>query len=238
MSATRRGDAHGAIIARMIDAPAAAHTSRRQILEHLRANGHATIEQLAAATGLAAVTVRHHLGILRRGDLVAVSSVPVGRGRPRHVYRLSPEGARCLVPNGFEGLASQLLDALKSAGREPAEAFFRRMAERVAERHPETADASTPGGRLATLALLLTEEGFVVRWERDGDDIVVHETACPYQQFGEAHREVCCMDEHLIGLVTGGTVVRESWRLDGAEGCAYRIVGLGAAPDGDARQAD
>lgn len=216
----------------MIESPAATHASRRQILEHLRAHGRATIEELAAATGLAAVTVRHHLGVLRKGDLVEVSSAPVGRGRPRHVYRLSPEGARCLVPNGFQDLASQLLDALKSDGRQPAEAFFRRMAERVAERHPEVAGASSPTGRLATLALLLTEEGFVVRWERDGEDILVHETACPYQQLGEAHREVCCMDEHLIELVTGGRVVREAWRLEGAEGCAYRILGLGAATDG------
>lgn len=222
-------------MARMIDSQAATtQASRRQILEHLRDNGTATIEALATATGLAAVTVRHHLGILRKSAFIAVSTQPVGRGRPRHVYRLSPQGAQSLVPNGFEGLASQLLDALKANDRAPAEQFFRDMAERVAARGPEIGNTSTAVGRLATLALLLTEEGFVVRWERDGDDIVVHETACPYEHLGETHREVCCMDQHLIALVTGGDVVRETWRLEGDAGCAYRIRGLGAEVAGSA----
>jgi len=226
-------------MARMIDMDTSATTqaSRRHILEHLGTHGTATIEALAAATGLAPVTVRHHLGILRKRELVTTSSVPAGRGRPRHVYRLSALGAQCLMPSGFEDLASQLLDALKEGDRAPAERFFRRMAERVATRHPEAVTPQSADGRLDTLALLLTEEGFVVRWERDGDDVVVHEAACPYQQLGETHREVCCMDHHLIALVTGRPVVREAWRLDGADGCAYRIIGLGSQVGGPAEAA-
>jgi len=212
----------------MTDPPDIEQASRRQILEHLRAHGTATIEALAEATGLAAVTVRHHVGILREHGLVDVTATPSGRGRPRHVYRLSPAGARRLAPHGLEALASELLDALKAGADEPAERFFERMAERVAGRHPEAAGAASARGRLTTLALMLTEEGFAVRWERDGDDVLVHETACPYHQLGEAHREVCCMDQRLIELVTDRPVEREAWRLDGAEGCAYRIRGLGA----------
>src|SRR5215218_5532634 len=95
--------------------------TRRLILEVLRSRGEATVEEVVVALterinhDITAVTVRHHLDILRSEDLV---TAPVIRhrntpGRPQHVYALT-EKALEYFPNNYQNLASNLLNQMKS----------------------------------------------------------------------------------------------------------------------------
>lgn len=211
------------------------HESRRRILEHLRESSTATVEDFAVATGLAPVTVRHHLNVLRERGLLDVGTEPVGRGRPRHLYRLSPEGAQSLSDERYDGLARRLLDMMMAGDRGAAEQLFRTMARGIAEEHRPRYEGRGLEARLDTVRTLLSEEGFAVEWERDGEDFLVRELACPYRTLSETHHEVCAMDEQLIAAVTGQRVTRERWRRDGESQCVYRVH---AAPPGDAEGQD
>ncbi len=200
--------------------------TRKRILDYLRTHGRAAVDPLAEHCGLAPVTVRHHLSVLRSRGLVVMDTEPVGRGRPRHVYRLSALGGEEVVEDRYRHMAVRLLEAMKAGSRESAELFFKDMADRlVAERKAELLDQPIET-RLDAVGALLGDEGFAVFWEQDGDSYLVREVACPFQGLGADHREVCCMDMHLLESLVGadGTVVRERWRLEGDDECVYRVV--------------
>ncbi len=89
--------------------------TRQRILEYLRQNGEATVGELSQELdNLTAVTVRHHLDVLRSEGLVA-APIPVHRdapGRPRYVYRLT-EKAESLFSQNVTNLTATLMAEMK-----------------------------------------------------------------------------------------------------------------------------
>ena len=71
--------------------------TRQKILDHLKTHGEATVEELREwLGGITAVTVRHHLDVLRRDGLVDAPTVERRDtpGRPRYVYTLTEKASR------------------------------------------------------------------------------------------------------------------------------------------------
>src|SRR3954469_11436672 len=113
--------------------------TRRLILEVLRSRGEATVDEVVAALterinhDITAVTIRHHLDILRSEDLV---TAPVVRrrntpGRPQHVYALT-EKALEYFPNNYQNLAANLLDQMKSVlPQAQVNVIFEQMADKM-----------------------------------------------------------------------------------------------------------
>src|SRR5438093_610753 len=95
--------------------------TRQYILEVLHERGEATVDELVAALRalinheITAVTVRHHLDILRGEDLITAPAVRRRRtpGRPQYVYGLT-EKALELFPNNYQNLAATLLNQIKA----------------------------------------------------------------------------------------------------------------------------
>lgn len=200
------------------------HTTRRAILEFLRAHGSASVEDLAGATGLAPVTVRHHLGILRNQELVAFETEVVGRGRPRHVYHATTRASALLAGNPYEALAGKLVAALKQDDRDAAERLFARLGEEIVASHHASLSELPMAARLDAVVGMLSDEGFVVRWEADDDGTyLVQDLGCPYEHLGDAHAEVCCLDRRLMEVALSAEVEREQWRPAGDPACRFRI---------------
>ncbi|HEX2922718.1 MAG TPA: winged helix-turn-helix transcriptional regulator, partial [Chloroflexota bacterium] len=82
--------------------------TRRQILDILKRRGRATLEELSKEVALSPVTVRVHLSVLQRDDLVSVEEVRGKVGRPYFVYSLT-EDAEELFPKRYHALANRLL---------------------------------------------------------------------------------------------------------------------------------
>jgi predicted ArsR family transcriptional regulator len=198
--------------------------TRRIILEYLRENGSGTVESLAEAVGLAPVTMRHHLGVLRAKGLVDAGKETHGRGRPRHVFTLNAQGAESLIDDGYEALAARMLDYMKSSDNGAAERFFTGMAEELLEEHGAALDGSSIEDRLDAAVAVLATQGYTSRWEADGDEYVVRQLGCPYHTLGRAHNDVCTMDSHLLATATGSKVVRDKWRQSGDDICCLRVI--------------
>jgi predicted ArsR family transcriptional regulator len=200
------------------------HTTRRAILEYLRRTGDASVEDLAADTGLAPVTVRHHLGLLKSQDLVAFDAEVKGRGRPRHVYHLTPRGQALTADNPYQTLVMRMVDAAKEADRGAAEQLFTKLGERIAQDHAADLAGLPMEERLDAVVKMMSAEGFVVRWEAQPDGTyMVQELACPFETLGQVHPDICCMDQRLLQVAMNADVVRERWRLQGDPNCAFRI---------------
>lgn len=198
-------------------------TTRKAILDYLKQNGQATVDELAEVLDLTAVTVRHHLDILRREALVAEPIVRhrSSRGRPQHVFTLT-ERASEHFPKNYDQLAGAVLDELKTHSPQLANVIFQGVAARLSGEAPEAADGSWQE-RLERAVQFLNARGYIARWEQTDEGYLIHTSNCPYETLAGKHPELCQMDLVLIGNLLGVVPQRVSRLAEGATSCAYRV---------------
>lgn len=200
------------------------HDTRRSILDWLRSRERATVAELAAVTGIRAVTVRHHMSQLRDAALVETSTESVGRGRPRLVFGLTPAGLDALERGAaVERLAGELLRAL-DRGAGPALAdLLRRVADEAASTVAgEVADRPLCE-RLDAAVRLLQSRGLAVRWEGGPEVFRVIGVGCPYRRLDLAGSGLCELDRHILRQVVGLEVHPEPDGCGSEVGCTFRI---------------
>jgi predicted ArsR family transcriptional regulator len=203
--------------------------TRQHILDILRQRGTATVDEMVSDLrerinhDITAVTVRHHLDVLRSEALV---SDPISRrrttpGRPQHVYALT-DRALDTFPNNYQALITTLLGKMKQT---LPSSQVNVILEGVADEMVATAQLGDLPleTRLDHVVAYLNDHGYDASWEYHADGFVLHTRNCPYQQVAGDHAELCGLDMRLIsGLV--GVVPRALGRInDNAESCAYLI---------------
>ena len=199
-------------------------STREAILEILRERGQATVDELAEQLGLTPMTVRHHLNVLQSQDMVAVTKLRHRRsaGRPRQVYALTEEGDD-FFPANYDGLASYLVDEIKGlVGQDQVRRIFQRIGEKMAAKLPHV--SSLPlAERVARVAELLTEKGFISRWEELEDGYALHHFNCPYRRVARDHAELCQMDMALLSRLLGVEAKRIHSAASTGNHCTYFI---------------
>ncbi len=202
--------------------------TRRHILEILKEHKEATIDEIVTALSarigkITAVTVRHHLEILRGDGLVAAPTVRrrSAPGRPQYVYTLT-ERAADHFPNNYQGLASGLLQQIKD--QLPPEQVVQ-ILEGVAAEMVD--DAMVPDAplevRLDHTVSYLNNHGYTASWSRNQQGHILSVTNCPYEQVTCSNPELCKMDKRLIDGVLGVYTKRLSSQLDDGEACNYLV---------------
>ena len=64
---------------------------------------------------------------------------------------------------------------------------------------------------------------FAVEWEKDGGQYRIHEITCPYLQIGQAHPEVCTVDQILISKMLAVPAEKVQCVLQGDAHCTYVV---------------
>jgi predicted ArsR family transcriptional regulator len=198
---------------------------RRRIIDILKANGGATVAELAGQLHMAPVSVRHHLDILIGEDLVEAAGVRRrdGAGRPSQFYVLAP-AASSLFPQRHGVLAGDVLAETKALlSEDEFQRLMRRLAEKTSRRAPSPAAGQSMEERLDEVTQFLTAEGYVARWERSDDCYVVQACNCPHMGVADHHPELCSMDQDMFQTLLPGAVRLESRVLDGSSQCTYII---------------
>jgi predicted ArsR family transcriptional regulator len=200
-------------------------STRERILETLLERRRCTINDLAEAVGINPISVRHHIIKLEAQRLVASEEERQGVGRPPRVYYLTEAGLE-KFPTRYLRLTNRLLEQLKdSLPDRTVNRLFTEMAEGLAEDYTDENEIRDLPleERLGYLEDILTEEGFTVEWEHDGNQYLIHEISCPYYQVGQNHPEVCVVDETLISNVLAVSTERVSCILNGDSQCTYVV---------------
>ncbi len=198
-------------------------TTRDRILQFLLKHPLASINELATAVGINAISVRHHLTNLQVEGLVIAEEQRHGVGRPRLVYKLSEHGME-RFPTRYLRLTSRLLDQLKSTMPAPmVSKLFLQMATDMAEEYADQMHGMTMEERLEVTKTLLAEEGFNVEWEKSGSEYHIHEITCPYLQIGQSHPEVCTVDQTLISRMLAVPAEKVQCILQGDAKCTYVV---------------
>jgi len=201
-------------------------STRERILQTLLNHPNSTINDLAEAVGINAISVRHHLTSLQAEGLVMAEEERHGVGRPRLVYALTEKGMESF-PTRYLRLTNRLLDQMKEALPPAAiSKLFASMAEEMASDYAQQVKAMTVEEKLDFIKSLLAKEGFSVEWERQGNEYLIHEITCPYYHVGQAHPEVCTVDQTLISQVLSIPAQKINCVLSGDNHCTYVISEL------------
>jgi predicted ArsR family transcriptional regulator len=200
-------------------------STRQEILEILKEERQATVEDLAERLELTPMTIRHHLNVLQAQNLVVASKVRRSKkvGRPRLVYTLT-DAADELFPQGYGILARHLVSEVKeSMGESQAEAILRRVAERVASEAPPPVPGQGFEGRLQQAVDFLGDYGFISRWDKTDDGYVITNINCPYRHVSREHNEVCIMDTEILSQLLGVVPQRLSSMRNGEPTCSFLL---------------
>lgn len=201
-------------------------STRQEILNILREEKQATVEDLAERLELTPMTIRHHLNVLQAQNLVVANKVRRSKrvGRPRLVYTLT-DAADDLFPHGYGELARHLLSEVKEiVSDEETDAMFRRMAKRVASEAPPPEEGQSFEDRLDQVSEFLEEQGYLSHWEETDKGYVMTNVNCPYRQVSREHGEVCILDTELIRNLLDVEPQRLTSMHQGEATCSFLLV--------------
>jgi len=198
-------------------------STKDKILQILLRHPKITINEIADAVGINAISVRHHLSNLEKEGLIAAEEERHGVGRPRLMYSLTEDGME-RFPTKYLRLTTRLLAQMKETLPAPAVTnLFSQVAEEMAKEYATQMKGLSMEERLDFVKDMLAQEGFTVEWEKKGKEYQIHEISCPYYQIGVAHPEVCTVDQTLISKMLALPVNKVQCVLNGGAYCTYVV---------------
>jgi len=200
-------------------------STRQEILDILKIERTATVEDLAGRLELTPMTIRHHLNVLQAQNLVTATKVRRSQkvGRPRLIYALT-EAADQLFPQNYSDLARRIVTELKeTVGKDETRALFRRVANRLAKQAPPPVPGQNFEERLDQVARFLEGQGLITRWQRTDGGYIFTNANCPYRRVAQEHGETCELDIALITELLGVVPKRRTSPQQEEVGCSYLL---------------
>jgi predicted ArsR family transcriptional regulator len=201
-----------------------APSTRREILRLIRLAGGSTAQQLAEELQITSMGVRRYLLALERDGLIKVQSQRQAAGRPTYVYRLTEAGYGTF-PNNYHLLATQLLDAAQKtrAGKTKVEDLFAgRMDQLVAQYEPRM-HGKDLGERVAELARIQDESGYMAVWEKVEGGYLLKEQNCAIYQVACRFQAACQYEIELFSRLLKADITRVTHQIKGELSCNYFI---------------
>jgi predicted ArsR family transcriptional regulator len=203
-------------------------STRRLLLHQLKSRGPQTAAELSEQLEITAVAVRQHLQGLGKQGMVSWTEERRPVGRPVRRWELSGE-AEALFPDHHGDLAAGLLSELaESFGNQGLERLLEARTRRQIERyhHRMPGPQAPMEQRVASLAEIRSEEGYMAEWSTLGPDRwLLVENHCPICAAARACHGICSGEPELFraALGDGVSVQRTEHQLAGARRCAYEI---------------
>jgi predicted ArsR family transcriptional regulator len=202
-------------------------TTRRAVVELLKWNGPMTAAALGESLGVSTVAVRRHLDALERDGIVDQGARSSGRGRPAHVYRLTPLGDD-QFPRNYDQLALQLLHAaVAEYGPDAVERLLAGRGQVLLERYAGRTEGLALPELAAALARIQDENGYMAECEPDErGGFVLREHNCAIPAIAGRHPAACRQELALLRALAGPDVDLEriAHIRSGDPVCAYRLA--------------
>lgn len=198
--------------------------ARRGLLRHIKLRGEAGAESIAAALGITVSGTRQHLSALERDGLVTHRERREGPGRPKHVYALTAAGD-ALFPRNYAELTNELLEYVEDEDPELLSRLFDRRAQRRLARARARLAGLSFEGKVAELARILDEDGYLADFaRRDDGAYVITEHNCAVLSVAMRYGLACSSElAFLQEALPEAEVTRIAHRIAGAHVCAYLV---------------
>ncbi len=197
---------------------------RGEVLGELKRAQPLTAKQLAEKLGVSLNAIRHHLKELEVAALIVYGREQRGVGAPTFAYRLSAAG-EALFPRAYEATLNELLDRMaEKAGRGTAvellEDHYRELTRRVLAQ----LDGRSASERVALVARLMNEQGYMAEWQEAAGAFRLAEHNCAIRAVAERFPEVCAAEQQFLRDVLGAAVERRTHITSGCNACEYAIT--------------
>ena len=210
---------------------AAMPETRRTMLNALKKRGGLLAEELAEISGITASGTRQHLQALEADGLVTHLEQREGRGRPKHVFKLTP-ASDALYPRTYSELTNELLEYVQDDDPELLERIFkRRMKRRLERAQLRLKPLSSLEARLRELTKILDEDGYLADLETVPPEIGgrgkfrITEHNCAIHAIALRYGQACGTELEFLRLALPGTKVeRVAHMIAGSHVCAYEIT--------------
>lgn len=204
--------------------------TRLEIVAIIRERGRVTVEQLAQAMGLSSATVRRHLDILQRDQLVSCQQSRKQLGRPEFLFSLTEAGHESGYRD-YQTLLTHLLRTVKEQspsefsdkfGDELLSYLMYRVADRLSTPLPE--NSSFPRDtRVAKLQQALNDNGFEPQIDQHNGNVEIRLCNCPFRAAALCEESVCLFDQRMITNILGVEPFRKTSIRNGDPVCSYTV---------------
>lgn len=207
--------------------PTASRTPSDRLLFALKMHGPQSSAVLGRSLGISGEAARQQLLRLEVQGLVEARSEVRGVGRPVAMWHLT-QAAADRFPDTHAQLTVDLLDIVRNQLGEDALETVIATRERETEAAYQQAmeGASSPVERIARLAEIRSDEGYMAEWQAEGDGYLLVENHCPICAAASECQRFCRAELNVFRDVLGPDVDVERIEhiLQGARRCAYRIT--------------
>lgn len=200
-----------------------------KILQMLKTQGELTAKVIASELGLTTMGVRQHLQSLEDNSDVIFEDRKATRGRPTRYWSLTPK-SNSHFSDRHEELTVQLIDSVKTIfGDQGLEQLIAHREDASFKLYQSALDdAIDLPAKLAVLAKLRTEEGYMASVETGDGVFWLLENHCPICAAASSCLNFCRSELQLFQslLQQDASISREEHIIEGARRCAYKIVPL------------
>lgn len=200
--------------------------SEERFLLFLKTNGEQSTGTIGKALGMTSEAARQQLTRLEQDGFVRATTNVKGVGRPQKIWELTELG-HAQFPDAHSKLTVQLIDEIRSVlGEEALDRLISaHQKEQFARYHSVVDTDSGLEERLANLADIRTEEGYMAEWAKDEEEYLFMENHCPICAAASACQDFCRSELRTFQKILGSDVIieREEHIQSGARRCSYRI---------------
>lgn len=198
-----------------------------RLLYLLKTRGPQTAVALSENVGTTSVAVRQHMEKLAKKGLVESEDRRESVGRPKKYWQLTEKGNQ-KFPDRHSDLVLEMINSIMDVFGEVG------LNQLITEREKRSfnlydkrlSGASTLKQKVATLADIRDQEGYMAEIEPVDGGYLLHENHCPICVAATACQGFCRSELKLFEQVLGAdaSVTRENHIVNGARRCTYRIV--------------
>lgn len=191
------------------------------ILGYLKAHGQASLADVAAHLEVSKQGALRHLESLLAEGLVDRGTEPhPGRGRPEHVYNLTPAAAE-RFPHSHRQLAAELVRFMSA---DQLERFFAERSARLeAGVAPELAGLSLEE-KVRHIGEMAAASGHMTEVKDNGDGtFAIRHCNCPIADVAAATGHPCRTEQSMYERLLGTEVERTTWLANADTACTYVV---------------
>jgi DeoR family suf operon transcriptional repressor len=203
--------------------PAGHRGHRGRLLVELKKAHRLTARELASRLRVSLNGVRHHIKELESEGLIEYERQYHGVGAPAFAYLLTPAG-QALFPRRYEATLNDVLDqVVEREGRAGAVAVLEARYAALTRRVQQQLAGADPAERLAAVARILSEEGYMAEAVVTSGNGTLIEHNCAIPAVAERFPEICAAEARFLAAVLGAEVQRHGHILSGCSACEYRV---------------
>lgn len=193
----------------------------------LKKHGPQSVKALAEKLGVSTEGARFHLLKLERDGLVQSKSEVKGRGRPMQSWSLTEKG-NAHFPDTHSELTVNLITLMRETlGNNAVDKVIDKHEQQTLSRYQEQMrDCKDLEGKVARLAEIRSNEGYMAEYEKDADGFLFIENHCPICAAATICQGFCTAELNIFKTVLGKDtkIERVEHIIAGERRCAYRIT--------------